>query len=91
MKEPSVYQKLLWWLEEQQARFVRWSTGHAVWYLGAHSKLDAKLLSLLPLQHHWLLAKHEWSICRTFNDGPDECYWPWRKFWKMYKDQWVGE
>jgi hypothetical protein len=56
-----------------------------VWFLEDHPRIDAVLMRLFNRQRHWLQAKREWSVGRTFNDGPDEYYWPWKKYWAAVK------
>lgn len=51
-------------------------------FLRSHPKLDALMLRLFPHQRLWISARYEWSVGRTFNDGPDEYYWPWKVYWE---------
>lgn len=82
MKEPNrfmLYVEHVTWLLREVAK------GH---FSGvAVHILEPKLIRLLPARSRdWLYARWEWSVCREFNDGPDDCYLPWKEYWKKGKE-----
>lgn len=85
MREPTLYERILWSIEEHLAGLVRWSVSQPVRFLEAHPKLDGVMFKLFNLQRHWLQAKREWSVGRTMNDGPDDYYLPWKAYWDKVK------
>src|SRR5437879_2389748 len=81
MREPTRYEKIIWWLKYRYHDFVRKSTGHVVDVMQNHPRPER----LLPTQHLWFWARYEWEVGQTMNDGPDEYYLPWKAYWQTVK------
>lgn len=87
MREPTRYEKIIWWLESRWHDLVRKSTGQAVWFMQNHPKFEQVLKRLLPVPHLWVWARYEWEVGQTMNDGPDEYYWLWPKYWELVSER----
>ena len=84
MGKPNIYQRIKWFFQNFNLYSLivyRLQTNG-----GSYNWLGNILLRLSPKLHLWLYSRREWSVCREFNDGPDDCYLPWRDYWKQVKE-----